>query len=100
MTRRQPAITYWIGSRPVHGPAKKAQVKAPSTGRIVGVRKCLWLTLSFLRISTATLTIAKTQSSNSAVVPPSSFTPPANRISATASSDVKMIAMYGVRRAE
>ena len=87
-----PAIMYWTGSRPVHGPAKKAQEIAPTTGRKVGVRKCSWPTVSLRSTSTAMFTTVKTQSSSSAVVPPSAGTSPTKVISAKASSVVKPIA--------
>ena len=95
MPIRTPAISYWIGLRPVHGPAKKAQDKAPRTGRTVGVRKCLCSTGSRRSTSTATFTTVKTHSSSRAVVPPSAGTSPTKVISPNASRVVNPIAMIG-----
>ena len=66
----QAAIWYWIGSRPVHGVTKNPQSTAPTTGRNVGVTKCGRSLTSLRRTSTQMLTIVKTPSSSSAVVPP------------------------------
>jgi hypothetical protein len=88
-----PAIWYWMMSRPVQGPAKKAQDERSE--RPAGASACgnaRGSTPSLRSTSTATLTTVKTQSSSSAVVPPSAGTSPTKPIRAKASSVVKPIA--------
>ena len=73
MAIRMPAIMYCSVARPVHGPTRYAQHRAPMIGSTVGARKCLWSTESWRSTRQQMLTTVNTASSSSAVVPPSDW---------------------------